>query len=118
MTFVVAAAAERVPFKATAGLHHPVRHLNAPSGFTMHGFLNLLCASTFAGRADTATLRSIVADESPASFTLNQDGLAWRDLRASDEEIAAARQHGFVAYGSCSFSEPVEDLTNLSMLPR
>jgi hypothetical protein len=117
-TFIAAAAAERVAFKATAGLHHPVRHLNQPTGFTMHGFLNLLCASVFAGRADAETLGAIVGDESPANFTLDQRGLAWRDLRASDEEIAHARQHGFVAYGSCSFSEPVRDLTDLSMLPR
>ena len=62
-TFIAAAAEHRVPFKATAGLHHPVRHFNEPSGFTMHGFLNLLCASVFAGRVDAATLRAIVADE-------------------------------------------------------
>jgi hypothetical protein len=117
-TFIATAFAERVPFKATAGLHHPVRHPNEPTGFIMHGFLNLLCASVFAGRADAAVLHAIVADESPASFTLDERGLAWGELRASDEEIAAAREHGFVAYGSCSFSEPVADLINLSMLPR
>src|SRR5690606_2555673 len=28
------------PFKATAGLHHPVRHFSAEVGAPMHGFLN------------------------------------------------------------------------------
>ncbi len=117
-TFISAAASEHVPFKATAGLHHPVRHRNEATGFTMHGFLNLLCAAVFAHRVDVTTRDAIIADESASSFSFDERGLSWHDLRASDEEIAAAREHGFVAYGSCSFSEPLEDLTALSILPK
>ncbi|HVA27700.1 MAG TPA: hypothetical protein VNF68_05940 [Candidatus Baltobacteraceae bacterium] len=116
-TFISAAGAEHVPFKATAGLHHPVRHQNAATGFKMHGFLNLLCASVFVHRVDAATRDAILADETASNFSFDERTLAWRDLRASDEEIAAAREHGFVAYGSCSFDEPLEDLSALSMLP-
>ena len=66
--FVAAAVAARVPFKATAGLHHPVRHFNAQSGFTMHGFLNILAAAALGPRAGLETLRQIVAEEEPGAF--------------------------------------------------
>jgi hypothetical protein len=49
--FIMECAKHEVPFKATAGLHHPVRcvkaltyETNAPTG-TMHGFLNLFMAA-------------------------------------------------------------------------
>jgi len=116
--FIAASTAENVPFKGTAGLHHPVRHFNAPSGFTMHGFLNILAACALARRADEATLATILAEEDPAAFRFDERGFAWRDLRASVEEIAAMREHGFVAYGSCSFAEPIDDLTALGILPK
>jgi hypothetical protein len=116
--FISAAAAEHVPFKATAGLHHPVRHRNEPTGFTMHGFLNVLCAAVFVHRVDAATREAILSDETSSHFGFDETSLRWNDLRASDEEIAAAREHGFVAYGSCSFDEPVDDLIALGILPK
>src|SRR5437764_57457 len=52
--FVRTCLAGNVPFKATAGLHHPIRCFrpltyaeNGPSG-TMHGFLNLFLMTGFA----------------------------------------------------------------------
>src|SRR5262245_27937410 len=54
--FIVACADRRLPFKATAGLHHPVRapypltyESNAPRA-VMHGFLNVFLAAAFAWR--------------------------------------------------------------------
>ncbi len=35
-------------FKATAGLHHPVRHFNRSAGVKMHGFLNVFGAAIIA----------------------------------------------------------------------
>jgi hypothetical protein len=114
--FIDAAAAEQVPFKATAGLHHPVRHHNAASGFTMHGFLNLLAAAALAHRVDRAAIESILAEEDPRAFGFDDLTMAWRDDRVSVADLAAAREDAFVAYGSCSFSEPVDDLIALSIL--
>lgn len=115
--FIATAAAERVAFKATAGLHHPVRHANAATGFVMHGFLNLLAAATFAPSSSAAELRHIVAEEDPRAFAIGESGFAWRDRRAGPDELRQMRATAFVGYGSCSFSEPVEDLTALGMLP-
>ena len=114
--FVTAVSEAAVPFKATAGLHHPVRHLDVANGFVMHGFLNLLAAATFTHRTDAAMLAQIVAEEDPRAFYFDADGFVWRDLRASSEELAAMRRR-FVGYGSCSFTEPIADLITLSVLP-
>ena len=99
-------------FKATAGLHHPVR-----DGI-MHGFLNLLAASLFA-HADGAGERDLVPvlrEEDPAAFRLTPEAFSVRGREFGAAEIAAAREQLFTAYGSCSFSEPVDDLRGLGML--
>ncbi len=70
--FIAAAAAANVPFKATAGLHHPVRHVDRATGFTMHGFLNLLAATALATRVDAPTLRRIVAEEDGRRVSLRR----------------------------------------------
>jgi hypothetical protein len=114
--FVAAAVAARVPFKATAGLHHPVRHYNAQSGFTMHGFLNILAAAALAPRAGLETLRRIVAEEEPRAFHFEADAFGWRDERVDVQALETCRRGAFVAYGSCSVSEPVEDLAALGIL--
>jgi len=116
--FIDAAATEHVPFKATAGLHHPVRHWNEHAGATMHGFLNVLAAASLAQRVSRETLEQIVAEEDPAAFTFDEASLGWRDDRVGMDEIVTARAEALVAFGSCSFNEPVEDLTALSILPR
>jgi hypothetical protein len=104
--FVTACRDAGVPFKATAGLHHPIR-----SG-DRHGFLNLLAAAVFAD----GDLEAILAEEDPDAFTLDEHGFGVHDHHADAETIAAARAELFIAYGSCSFDEPVEDLTALHFL--
>jgi hypothetical protein len=93
-----------VPFKATAGLHHPVA---APG---RHGFLNLLAAATF-GDEERA-----LADEDPTAFALGDGRFAWRGREAGAAEIARVRRDVFVSFGSCSVAEPVEDLEALGLL--
>jgi hypothetical protein len=101
-----------VRFKATAGLHHAIRAGDA------HGFLNVLAAAVFA-YADGLSADELVpllAEEDPDAFTVDAGGLGVHDRRANAESIAEARRDLFVAYGSCSFAEPVEDLTALAIL--
>ncbi len=115
--FITDAVAANVPFKATAGLHHPVRHVDAATGFYMHGFLNLLAAAALAPRVDRETMGRIVAEEDARAFHFTDDALQWRDLEVATSEIERTRRALFHAYGSCSFSEPVEDLVALNVLP-
>jgi hypothetical protein len=111
--FVAACRDAGVPFKATAGLHHPIRHGDA------HGFLNLLAAAVFA-HADglgEGELAALLAEEDPGAFAVDAGGLAVHGRRADAGAIAAARAELFTAYGSCSFAEPVNDLLDLGILP-
>jgi len=115
--FIGAAQATGVAFKATAGLHHPVRHRNGATGFMMHGFLNLIAAAALASRVTGDTLERIVAEEDPAAFRFGEGSFQWRERRADLDALERTRAKLFVGYGSCSFSEPVEDLTALGILP-
>jgi hypothetical protein len=78
-----------VPFKATAGLHHPVRRGEE------HGFLNLLAATT----APAGRLEAVLAEED-----------------ASAIDVAGADRALFTSFGSCSWREPVDDLRELGLL--
>ena len=94
-----------LPFKATAGLHHPFRTRDEQIGVLQHGFVNLLAATALVG-ADGA---AIIGEADPGAFELSAAGLRWRDHVAGPGALARAREL-FTAYGSCSFEEPVADL--------
>jgi len=116
--FIALANALGVPYKATAGLHHPVRHFNAEAGYVQHGFLNLAGAAVLA-RAhglDERALETLLADEDASDFKLDGERFSWCGVTAHAGEIGAARLRGLRSYGSCSFDEPVADLLGLGML--
>jgi hypothetical protein len=102
--FVQACRRLKIPFKATAGLHQPLRHGNE------HGFLNLLAAAVFGDEEEA------LADEDPASFEVSVESLRWRGRTADARELLAAREL-FVSFGSCSAQEPIDGLRALGMLP-
>lgn len=106
-----------LPFKATAGLHHPIRGRAADVGFVMHGFLNVAAAALFAHvcNLDVARLSEILASECSDEFVLDDDVFSWRDLVLSSEEVLLGRRF-FHSYGSCSFDDPVIGLGQLGML--
>jgi hypothetical protein len=107
-----------VPVKFTAGLHHPLRHSDATLGTKTHGFLNVFVAGVLghARGLDEEALWPILEDEDPAHFRFDVAGLSWRDLHATTDEVAAARQRAVTSFGSCSFDEPREDLRTLGLL--
>jgi hypothetical protein len=114
---LAACAAARVPFKATAGLHHPFRSFrpltyaaDAPQAL-MHGFVNLFLAAAFAAQGmDVATLAVLLAEESPAAFAFSPDRVSWRGHVLKAERLREARRDFALAFGSCSFDEPRQDL--------
>jgi hypothetical protein len=97
-------------FKATAGLHNAVRHTDPETGFTHHGFLNLLIAThrLIAGGA---------ADESVHDALSSTDGKGLAaEATALTEHEALAVRGVFSSYGSCSLTDPVGDLEKLGLL--
>jgi hypothetical protein len=121
--FIRLCAAANVPFKATAGLHHPLRSVHrftyqpdSASGI-MHGFLNVFLAAAFL-RAGMKTDLSIelLDEQSAEAFHFDSDGIVWRQHRLSRHEIIATRRDFAISFGSCSFTEPIDDLRSLHLL--
>jgi hypothetical protein len=121
--FLRVCIAANVPFKATAGLHHPFRSTrrltyeeDAPIG-TMHGFLNLfLSAALMRVNLNNTSVHRLMADGDPENFTFDDDGASWNNNRIDLQQLKTMRQRNIVSFGSCSFVEPIEDLQQLGLL--
>jgi len=121
--FIGACAAAGVGWKATAGLHHPVRGEHAltyaadsPRAVT-HGFLNVFAAAALlAVGAAAAEIEPVLRETDAAAFRLDDEGLAWRGLRAPVDAIERARRTTAASFGSCSFAEPVAELRALGVI--
>jgi hypothetical protein len=120
--FIAACNNAGIPFKATAGLHHPCRgefaltyDADPPRG-RMHGFLNVFVAAVAlrAGASEQDALR--VLEAGPKEFAFTEQGLSVMGRRIALEVIEAARASFATSFGSCSFEEPVEDLKAMSLL--
>ncbi|MGF1583371.1 MAG: hypothetical protein ACFCD0_28965 [Gemmataceae bacterium] len=108
----------RVAFKATAGLHHPIRHFNDSAQTHMHGFLNVFVSGVLGyvcGLREN-DLKPILADEDGDHFCFEDAGVRWGEFHAPIADITVARRYSLVSFGSCSFDEPVEDLRELGWL--
>jgi hypothetical protein len=124
LQFITTCVSRRVPFKATAGLHHPVRGeyplTYAPESErgTMYGFLNLFLAAVLLhGKATTVELIPLLEERDASAIVVTDDAIRWRAFTADVEAILAARRDLAGSFGSCSFDEPVRDLAALDILP-
>ncbi|MCA9800489.1 MAG: hypothetical protein KC777_00805 [Cyanobacteria bacterium HKST-UBA02] len=118
--FIRACASRKLAFKATAGLHHPLRaeqtltyESDAPRA-VMHGFLNVLLASAFAFHGDD-DIEPILRETDPRAFSFDERA-HFKDRSLGEEQIRAARRDFVHSIGSCSFEEPVADLETLGLL--
>ena len=124
VSFVQACVSANVPFKATAGLHHPIRCFrpltyaaDSPTG-TMHGFLNMFLMTGFARESYRRSfLEDVMEEEFDEVFEFSETGVKWRnEFTLNLFEIERLRQFGIQSFGSCSFDEPVSDLQSLGVL--
>jgi hypothetical protein len=104
--WIDAALDRETSFKCTAGLHHALRHRDHDTGFEHHGFLNVLLATRRAFDGGTVAEVAEVLDD---RYTNDLVALA----RPSD--LAGARRW-FTSFGSCSVTDPLDDLLGLGLL--
>lgn len=121
--FIVQCAANGVTFKATAGLHHalrgsyPLTYEPASARGTMFGFLNVFVAALLAGEGlDASTVRAVLEERGAKAFLIDSRGVTWHGHTVSAERVSAMRVHTATSFGSCSFTEPMADLTTLGLL--
>jgi hypothetical protein len=115
---IVACRDAGVPFKATAGLHHPVRHYDDGLDTEMHGFLNVFAAGVLAAEHDLneTDVQTILFEENADNFRFRKESFAWRDLTVSLDGLEHARDTLVRSFGSCSFEEPIDHLRDLELL--
>ncbi|WFE37167.1 hypothetical protein [Micromonospora sp. WMMD998] len=103
---VICACRERdLPFKLTAGLHHAIRHRDPETGFTHHGFVNVLAATLAAVEgAEVDAVAELLAATDPLRVV--------ESARARRE----AQRPLWAGYGSCSIAEPLTDLIRLGLV--
>lgn len=117
-SLIVASRNAGIPFKATAGLHHPVRHYDDGLDTDMHGFLNMFGAAVLASehRLNRPEVEAVLREESGDNFRFLKDAFSWRDLTVSLEGVRHARKTLALSFGSCSFEEPVDHLREMELL--
>ncbi len=116
--------AANVPFKCTAGLHHPLRcqktltyEADAPSG-KMNGFLNVFLAAAFLQQGyEPKLIHALLKDEHIDNFQFRDDGVLWRqEYFVHTAQLKVLRERSVVSFGSCSFVEPIDDLKEIGLL--
>ena len=121
--FMAACIRTQVAFKATAGLHHSLRaeyrltyEPDSPRGM-MFGFLNLFLAAAFlrAGMEEQRA-QQVLEEGSVDALRVDEDAIHWGGLHLGLQDLHRARQETIISFGSCSFTEPLDELQTLHLL--
>jgi hypothetical protein len=112
--FIYECARANLPFKATAGLHHPVRAYREETRCVMHGFLNVFVAAAIAKTfsPSLSVIEQVVGEEDADAFLFVQQRLRYGVYHLDKDKIVAARNF-IESFGSCSVAEPLGDLEDL-----
>lgn len=121
--FMRVCIAANVPFKATAGLHHPLRCVkpltyeeNAIKG-TMHGFLNLFLSAAFLRNdLNNSFVHKLMNEYEADDLKFENERIIWKDHSIDLKTIKLLREKNAISFGSCSFLEPIEDLQQLAVI--
>ena len=109
--------------KATAGLHHalagiyPLTYEPGSATGPMYGFLNLILTAALLqdGAADAEAIE-LLRDGDATHFRCSPDALEWKKRPVSTAQLERVRRTLVRAFGSCSFTEPIEGLQDLGWL--
>lgn len=110
LAFLSTCVTTEVPFKGTAGLHHAwFDGGDRPH----HGYLAvLLTVIAFQQGREAEVARRLLHSTSALGMTLTDEGLDTPELRAAVDDLRSARR-AFVAFGTCSFTEPLSAYVDL-----
>lgn len=121
--FIQRCAELKLQFKATAGLHHPIRNEYRltydpnPEQGTMFGYLNVFVAAAFAWSGEAEPLLLQILNERDISrFVFDDEGLTYDGKALSNSRLQEVRGKFASSFGSCSFREPVDDLAAAGLL--
>lgn len=122
LRFLTCCVRAGVPFKATAGLHHPLRGEYPLTGdadgprATMYGFLNIFMTAAFLHAGiEASAVAPLLEERDAAAIAVDGTSLRWRHLALTAPALAAFRAASGASFGSCSFDEPVHDLAALHL---
>lgn len=113
---VLSVCAQRsIHVKATAGLHRALRWRDEEHKVWQHGFFNILFAFAFACKYKSTPeqLLPILSATKWDAFHFDEEGIIWDNHPLQIPELEDSRRL-FVAFGSCSVTEPLHDLSNIS----
>ena len=117
--FLKACRMAEVPFKATAGLHHALRHDAKDVGCKQFGFLNVFVAGVLLWEHEDMSeqeIQALLVEERADAFDVSPTGITWKERSIRHDRIAVARERFAHSVGSCSFDEPLADLRALGLL--
>ena len=125
--FFKACLAHGVTAKATAGLHHPLRGVyrltyepDAATG-RMYGFLNVALAVAHLGNGgNDAEAVQLLEEADAGRIEFNDLHVAWHGpdhtITLTRDVLQRMRERGLLSFGSCSFTEPVDESRALGWL--
>lgn len=118
--FLAEAVDLALEFKATAGLHHPVRAAHPTDGpgsetAVMHGFLNVVMATALLDHADYTReeARRVLEQVAPFEFVGDTGGNG--DIALTADQFDATREL-FRSIGSCSIEDPIAGMRAAGLL--